>query len=90
MPSKGRNKAKARRRTKKTSKGIHGGGGNVTLTPLQRILIRGDRRPTRRFTDDGKPLKQTPWKGVRTVAEPYDPTQAELNKQLYPHLFVED
>lgn len=28
-------------RTPKTSKGIHGGGGRVSLSPLQRILIRG-------------------------------------------------
>jgi hypothetical protein len=28
-------------RTPKVSKGIHGGGGKVSLSPIQRVLIRG-------------------------------------------------
>jgi hypothetical protein len=35
------NKTSKKPRTPKTSKKIHGGGGKVTLTPLQRVLIRG-------------------------------------------------
>jgi hypothetical protein len=34
-------KSSKKQRTPKTSKGIHGGGGRVSLSPLQRILIRG-------------------------------------------------
>jgi hypothetical protein len=41
-------------RTPKTSKGIHGGGGKVTLTPLQRVLIR-NAHPKRFHLQDTKP-----------------------------------
>ena len=47
-------KSSKKPRTPKTSKKFHGGGGKVTLTPLQRVLIRGahprvfDLRDTRR------------------------------------------
>ena len=34
-------KSSKKQRTPKTSKGIHGGGGRVTLSPVQRVLIRG-------------------------------------------------
>lgn len=34
-------KSSKKPRTPKTSKRIHGGGGKVTLSPLQRVLIRG-------------------------------------------------
>jgi hypothetical protein len=34
-------KSSKKPRTPKTSKGIHGGGGRVTLSPVQRVLIRG-------------------------------------------------
>lgn len=33
-------KTKASRKPK-VSKGIHGGGGKVTLSPVQRVLLRG-------------------------------------------------
>lgn len=30
-----------KKRTKKVSTGTHGGGGKVTLTPLQKVLLGG-------------------------------------------------
>lgn len=32
---------------------------------------------------------KTAWRGVGTVTTPFDRQQAELNKQLYPHLYDE-
>lgn len=34
-------KSSKKQRTPKTSKGVHGGGGRVTLTQVQRVNIRG-------------------------------------------------
>lgn len=71
-------------RTHKVSRGIHGGGGKVRLTDLQRVLLgKGG------FTT-WKPeisSKTTAWRGVDGVIYPAFPEQARENRHKYPHLF---
>lgn len=41
--ARGKNKGKHARRAHKVSRGEHGGGGKVTLSPVQKVLINGAR-----------------------------------------------
>jgi hypothetical protein len=70
-----------RKRTHKTSKGQNKNRKNP-LSPLNRVLMgKGQYRSMEH-------IKCGNWKGA-SVKTPFDPVQAELNKQLYPDLFMD-
>ena len=47
-----------KQRTPKTSKGVHGGGGKVTLSPVQRVLIRNAFPKAFRIQQHKEPARQ--------------------------------
>lgn len=74
-----------RKRTPKRSLGIHGGGGKVTLTRVQKVLLGGGTYASTKPMETGQFADN--WKGLETVRSPWDPIQARENRRLYPHLF---
>ena len=48
-----------KKRTPKKSKEIHGGGGKVKLTPIQKILMG------KGLVDATRPVSGQPWRGAR-------------------------
>lgn len=78
----GKHKSRGRRRTPKTSKGIHG----ATKHPLSEVgkaLLGKGRVQTMKHV----PCKSN-WSGQNANSVvPFDPVQVEENKRLYPHLF---
>lgn len=73
-----------KQRTPKKSLGIHGATkhplGTVEKVLLGKGLIQSFRPA----------FIKTPWLGVREIERPFDKVQADLNRELYPHLFHDE
>lgn len=53
------------------------------MTEIQKILLGGGRLASLRPVEC-----KSPWRGAAGVSDPpFDRTQAEENRRLYPHLF---
>lgn len=72
-----------RKRTKKTSRGVHG-STHFPLDPIQRVLLDKGQMDSIRHVDC-----KVGWRGVGEVKKPFDAKQAAENRRLYPHLFFE-
>lgn len=71
-----------KKRTPKTSKGIHGAVRHP-LTALERVLLGKGAAQSLQHVEC-----QNPWRGAQAPGiPPFDKAQAAENKRLYPHLF---
>lgn len=71
-----------RKRTPKTSKGIHGAKRHP-LTPLEKVLAGKGQ-----FAAFAPVECKAPWRGASEPSKPvYNAEQVALNRRLYPHLF---
>lgn len=65
-----------KKRAHKTSKGIHGGGGEVTLTTVQKALMGKGLVQSFEPSDLGR---SRPWAGASPIVrDPWDPEQAAI------------
>lgn len=73
-----------KQRTHKISEGVHGATKHP-LNEVEKVLLNKGQMQNIRHV----PCR-FPWRGVGSVAEPYNARQVTENKLLYPHLFMED
>lgn len=79
--SKPKHKARNKKRTPKTSRGIHGATKHP-LSEVEKVLLKkGIFRSLKPI------LMKAPWRTAVGFKEPFDAEQARINRAMYPHLF---